>query len=520
MRWTFKLRGKEVTVTKLDAAVAVRPSSEARSRAASAPQLVKKFGKAAIDTARGGRFGLDLPSRNRKLFERAGWLFVEPTAEVANAAGIARLSVNEAETVQEVFLDSSGNIQISTEMLTVQLDPEMSEADAKAHLREDGLRLVRRIQFSPNTFEVGVTKKRPLPEFIQELQQKPHYLFAEPMFLQAITGRFKPNDPDYDRQWQHNNDGSNGGTLGSDIHSETAWDSTRGRGDARPVRVAVIDNGMQVRHPDLKDGIVGGGYFETDATGSATFVRYRPNAAGFPDGAHGTFCMGMAGARLNNRGGCGSAPESELIAIACMNDQIGTQSTLARAVAYAADPTREDGRASAADGADIIACSLGPNGADWELTSVLDIAIRFAANQGRSGRGTPIFWAASNGHFELQRDEICSHPNVIAVGRSDRNDQADGSAFGPKLEFLAPGVDVYNTTSGSRYRTWTGTSFAAPLAAGIGALVLARYPDWTNNQVRDRLVQSCDKVGGVTYDASGHNDEYGYGRINAAQAVR
>ena len=149
-----------------------------------------------------------------------------------------------------------------------------------------------------------------------------------------------------------------------------------------------------------------------------------------------------------------------------MNDQVGTQATLARAVAYAADPTREDGRARPEDGADIISCSLGPDTvADWKLTSVLDLALDFAATRGRGGLGSPLFWSVSNGNFELVRDEVCSHPRVLAVGRSNRNDRQDGSAFGPKLEFLAPGREVFSTRAGNRNGVDTGTSFATPLAA-------------------------------------------------------
>ncbi|HEY9286126.1 MAG TPA: S8 family serine peptidase [Pyrinomonadaceae bacterium] len=521
MKWTFRLRGKDVTLTSVQSAVAVRPSDEARSRAASRPRLVRQFGGAVRDTSAGGRFGLDLPARNRQLFERAGWLFVEPKPEVEGAAAITRATVADAAAVQQVFVDGSGNVQITTDLLTVKLDPEMPESEVKQRLKGDGLSVVRQLRFTPNTYEVRALNRRPLPELLQAVQDKPHYLFAEPMLLQAITGRFRPTDPDFGRQWQHSNDGSNGGTAGADIRAEQAWELTRGRGPDRPVRIAVIDNGMQVRHPDLKAGVVAGGSFQSGGFGSSTFVKYKPGATGFPDEAHGTFCMGMAGARMNNkRGGCGAAPESDLIAVACLDDQVGTQTTLARAVAFAADPTREDSTSTAAAGADVIACSLGPNGADWELTSILDIAIRFAANQGRGGLGTPIFWAASNGHFQIERDEVSSHPDVIAVGRSDHNDQADGSAFGPKLEFLAPGVDVYNTTSGSKYRFWTGTSFAAPLAAGVGALVLARNPQWTGQQVRERLRETCDKVGGVTYNSQGHHNEYGHGRVNAARAVQ
>src|SRR5262249_32827174 len=251
--------------------------------------------------------------------------------------------------------------------------------------------------------------------------------------------------------------------------------------------------GMQVNHPDLAAGVVGGGHFESDNTGRTTFTRFQPGNP-FPGCDHGTFCLGMAGARMDNgKGGCGSAPEADLIVIGCLNDQVGTQTTLARAVAYAADPTTEDPTASADSGAHVLACSLGPNGADWDLTSALDLALRTAAANGRSGLGLPIFWAASNGTVEVARDEICSHPDVIAVGRSNRLDLEDGSAYGPKLEFLAPGAEVFSTMQGGRYGFDTGTSYACPLAAGVAALVLARNPKWTRDEVRQRLRETCDK---------------------------
>ena len=61
--------------------------------------------------------------------------------------------------------------------------------------------------------------------------------------------------------------------------------------------------------------------------------------------------------------------------VACLGDQVGTQTTLARAIAYAANPATEPG-APATGGADIIVSSLGPNGADWALTSTLDLALQ------------------------------------------------------------------------------------------------------------------------------------------------
>ena len=241
------------------------------------------------------------------------------------------------------------------------------------------------------------------------------------------------------------------------MNAQVAWDTTCGAG----VRVAVVDNGIQVSHPDLSGAIVSeAGFFSDDGSGGADFNQ---TLASFPDGDHGTFCSGQAIARANNgNDGCGLANQADFIPIACLNDQIGTQATLARAIAYAADPSTEVGGADPSLGADVISCSLGPNGTHWTLESVLDDAINSATTNGRGGKGTAIFWATDNSSVPISDDEVCSHPNVIAVGRSTRNDTDDGSAHGPKLDFLAPGVDVANTHNGSGFGTWTGTSFAAP----------------------------------------------------------
>ena len=169
-------------------------------------------------------------------------------------------------------------------------------------------------------------------------------------------------------------------------------------------------------------------------------------------------------------------------------------------------------------GADVIACSLGPNNSPWALTSVLEDALDFAATSGRAGKGIAIFWAVDNAPNPVANDEVCAHPTTIAVGRSTRNDRENGSAFGPELEFLAPGVDVFSTTSGGGYGSSTGTSYAAPCAAGVAALVVAAKKALKAAEVRKILKDTCDKIGGVTY-VGGRHDKYGSGRINAAKAV-
>jgi subtilisin family serine protease len=131
------------------------------------------------------------------------------------------------------------------------------------------------------------------------------------------------------------------------------------------------------------------------------------------------------------------------------------------------------------------------------MTSVLQLAIERAAREGRNGRGVPIFWAASNGRDDISGDEVCSHADVLAVSRSNREAAEGGAAYGQKLEFLAPGVNVVATDPGGILRVRTGCSFAAPLAAGVAALIISCKQDLTRDEIRARLKNSCDKIGGV-----------------------
>ena len=309
-------------------------------------------------------------------------------------------------------------------------------------------------------------------------------------------------------QWHLKNTGQVGdfgyaGTPGADIGAEIAWATTRGAGS----RIAIIDTGFDVRHPDLAAAVEGhSGFFRQDANGCPVFVQGLSDYP-VPADSHGTFCAGLAAGRA------GVANEAGLIALACFRDHLGTQETLARAIAYAA-----------AGEADVISCSLGANRRDgvWPMMPVLRDAIDFAVNKGRGGRGTPVFWAVNDHPVPIAADEVLSYPSVIAVGKSNRLDQVDPSAFGPELDFLATGSDLHSAFKDGAFGNSTGTSFAAPVAAGVAALVLSVCPELTWREVRKILRDTCDKIGGpdVVYDANGHNQYYGFGRVSAARAVR
>ncbi len=502
-RYYYK-RDKRVEVEEVEGLAAVHLERDARGERAAAQS---EFGRSGLTALREAVAGV--PQETLEAFSRADWVFVRPNAVTRSALEDGRLPSGSTD-VGKVVQRDEGQIAVVTRALVVQLEPGLSESEAEEVLAERDLEVVRKLSFAPNLYQVIAHGWEDAMAASVDLHDDPRFVFAEPEFIEHIPQRALPSDPDLGQQWQWRNDGSSGGTAGADVSAEAAWDHTWGAG----VTVAVIDNGFDADHEDLAAGVVAeSGYFD----GSGNWVQ---GTAGMPDSDHGTFCAGMVGARRNNgRGGVGAAPDCDLMLIACLPDQVGTQATLARAVAYAVDMTNEVPGANLANGPDILVSSLGPNGAVWDLSTVLDLALSTAPN-GRQGLGLPIFWAASNGNnVDVALDEVVSHANVIAVVRSDHDDLENNAARGDGVELIAPGVNVYSTRSGDGYGTDTGTSFAAPCAAGCAALALSVNTGLTGAELRQIMRDSADKIGGVTYDSNGHNDDYGFGRVNADAAV-
>jgi Subtilase family len=505
MNREYFARGQRKTVEEIDDVVAVRVTSDERGEASAGPSSFGTPGRVAE---------LGMPDETLDAFEKARWLFVEPSAETVRGLE-AGAPVENAEDAGKLVRRSNGRFGVVTRRLNVQLRPEIGPEQAEQILTERGLQLLAPLRFAPNLFEVDTLVHPDSLAASVDLNNDPRFTLAEPSFVEHVPVRLTPTDPRFGEQWQWSNTGQLGGSAGADVGAADAWE----RGFGSGIRVAVIDNGFNTAHEDLRPGIVGtSGSFQSVGSNPATFVQ---GTGAMPPSNHGTFCAGMVGARHNNaRGGCGAAPECDLMLIACLGDQVGTQTTLARAVAYAADPSSEVAGADPATGADILVSSLGPNGAAWDLTVTLELALEFAAANGRSGRGMAIFWAASNGNnVDVMQDEVVSHADVIAVVRSTRMDLEDNAARGPDVELIAPGVDVVSTTGGGGYGASTGTSFAAPCAAGCAALALSMNPGLTRDELRQIMRESADQIGGVVYDANGHNDDYGFGRVNAHRAV-
>lgn len=119
---------------------------------------------------------------------------------------------------------------------------------------------------------------------VDKLQQDYRAEFAEPNFIREL----KPftNDPFFNSQWAIKNQGYLGGTVGADMKVESAWNIATGSG----IKVAIIDEGVDLTHPDLQANLLAG----FDATGNNS------NGAPSNDDAHGTACVGMVTSMGNN----------------------------------------------------------------------------------------------------------------------------------------------------------------------------------------------------------------------------
>jgi thermitase len=119
--------------------------------------------------------------------------------------------------------------------------------------------------------------------------------------------------------------------------------------------------------------------------------------------------------------------------------------------------------------------------------------------------------AGNDGSFDSTSD----NPYVLTVGATNSADALAGfSTTGNNIDLTAPGVSIQTTNRGSGYGSWSGTSFSAPIAAGVAALVISANPNLAAAQVQNVIKQSADDLGSAGWDPS-----FGWGRLNAARAV-
>lgn len=219
------------------------------------------------------------------------------------------------------------------------------------------------------------------------------------------------------------------------------WAQTMGSG----VKVAVLDTGVDADHPDLKSAIVASHDFTGD---------------GIEDhNGHGTHCAGIIGARMNDVGFVGVAPECDLMIGKVLNNAgQGNFDWIAAGVDWAVD-----------GGADIISMSLGGPVSTHNLYQALHRAL---------AEGRTILCAAGNeGSLALNNIGYPGrYGGVITVASHDMNGNRSGfSSRGGEIDVMAPGTNIWSTYRDGGYAELSGTSMATPFVAGLGALILSKH---------------------------------------------
>jgi len=219
------------------------------------------------------------------------------------------------------------------------------------------------------------------------------------------------------------------------------WESTRGAG----VKIAVLDTGVP-KHVDLRpvDGCVAAGI----ASGAEDRV------------GHALHCAGIVAALAGNGIGInGIAPDVDDYYIKALNDDgSGTVASIVDGIHKAVDVY----------GVDIISMSLGISARVPHYRS-LENACNYAVSQ-----GVAVFAAAGNDGAAVGQPAI--YDSVIAVGAVDsRKRKARFSNFGPQVDFVAGGVNVYSTHLNNGYASLSGTSMSCPALAGAAALILSKH---------------------------------------------
>jgi membrane-anchored mycosin MYCP len=290
-----------------------------------------------------------------------------------------------------------------------------------------------------------------------------------------------------------------------------AWEVSKGAG----VKVAVIDSGVDAKHPDLK-GVVVGGY---DASGS-----------GQPDGQkvvgskteHGTLVATMLAGRghqpadataspspgpaaLPPDGIVGVAPEAQILSVSTWLGSTNPsgksdQDQIPEAVRWAVD-----------NGAKVINISLGSTTPQWPQS--WDAAFLYAEQ-----KDVVIVAAAGNRvGGNVQVGAPATIPGVLTVAGLDRKGAAsvDASSQGISIGVAAPAENLLGGIPGGSYAEWAGTSGSTPIVAGVAALIRSKWPDMTAKQVINRIVATAKDAG-----APGKDPLYGFGVLNAEAALK
>lgn len=278
------------------------------------------------------------------------------------------------------------------------------------------------------------------------------------------------------------------------------WTITAGKG----ITVLIIDTGCPavkkdgkiLVHPDLQGAI--------SVEQCMSFI----SSEGIEDlQGHSSHCAGIIGARNNDFGCVGYAPECTLVTYKGLDKNgSGGMAQITAALEYAADILKPD----------VISMSLGSSIPDAKMHKVIQRL--YAMN-------IPIIAAGGNGGEAEGVNYPGNYDEVVTIGAYDvLNKIAYFSAIGEGIDFAFPGVEIYSTYLNGSYAKLSGTSMATPAAAGVVALLLAKHKMQeaktgmndckTIDQIKEHLKKYSIDTG-----KTGRDNEFGYGIVDVSKMI-
>lgn len=419
-----------------------------------------------------------------------------------------------------VFVTERGTYQLYTENIFIKFWDYVSRAEIMRYFERFNLSLKRDLLFTRNGFFVEASGVgRNVFDLSVDLLNQPAVELCHPELV-VQKKNFPPIDTlqidDFlDKEW-----------VRDILHLDEAWEISRGRG----VTICVIDDGLDMYHPAFTGDKIGA--FRDMYSNDPIFPEHRFRSEG-----HGTACASIACSRDPNA--LGVAPDAFLLPIRI--NEIGSV-LISDAIYFAVE-----------NGADIISCSWGPEDGlitdpadddiQYDLPDHIRLAIDYAVEKGRNGKGCLVFFAAGNGRELIIYDGYASYKNVCAIGAVNKDlELTQYSDYGYEMFCTFPSseiairkdhfvilygglpaadrVGISGYSVGDYFYLFGGTSAACPGVAGVAALILALDSDLSRDEVLEIIASTCDKIGGPTiYDQNGLSKKFGYGLVQPVQAL-
>ncbi len=339
-------------------------------------------------------------------------------------------------------------------------------------------------------------------EVINTLLKDEQVVYAEPSYIHYIQNI--PNDPLLNNQ-----------VYFEKMQVKPAWGLNI---SAANILVAIVDSGSELAHEDLAANIYynqkdpvngrdddGDGYIDNYAgwdfvglSASTMIADNDPNVTSDTT-QHGVHVSGLVSAVSNNSKGIASIARDAKLLIVKTGADNNARSIYKgyEGIKYAVDM-----------GAHIINCSWGSVASGQFGLDIVNYAV---------SKGALIVASAGNSNHSLP-NYPASYPGVISVSALGNNDvKASFSNFGDKVDIAAPGVSILSTLTRNRYGNMSGTSMAAPIVSSAAALLWAKNPNMTGEQIGEYLRMASDPVNDLN---GGYPDLLGKGRVNILNALQ